>query len=175
MTANSTHEDLVNKYISDYFKDKPNTTGLNKKQGALLIDAIRSINQNQKIDPTMRRRIKTRLYTINDKDELLCDNKPVIYIENYYEKINEVHSDMGHPGVTKTFDQINLQYACLPRKIVEYHIKTCSICNLRQRQVNFNQTFIYINLKCYKLIDRSAMTKTFCDQRSMGSGSNRSR
>ena len=74
MTANSTHEDLVNKYISDYFKDKPNTTGLNKKQGALLIDAIRSINQNQKINPAIRRRIKTRLFTINDKDELLCDN-----------------------------------------------------------------------------------------------------
>ena len=82
MTANCTHEDLVNKYISDYFKDKPNTTALNKQQGAILIATIKSINQNGKIDPSMRRRIKTRLFTIKDKEELLCDNKPVIYMEN---------------------------------------------------------------------------------------------
>jgi hypothetical protein len=31
MTADSTHEDLVNKYISDYFKDKPNTTNVTLK------------------------------------------------------------------------------------------------------------------------------------------------
>ena len=70
------HERLVTKYIEEYFKDKPNSTGLNK-----------------------------------------------------------IHSDMGHPGVHKSVAQINLQFSCIPRCVVEYHIKTCSICNLRQKQV----------------------------------------
>ena len=60
-----------------------------------------------------------------------------MFMDNYYDKINEVHSDMGHPGVTKTTDQINLQFSCIPIAVIEYHIKTCSICNLRQRQVKF--------------------------------------
>ena len=57
-------------------------------------------------------------------------------MENYYDHINEVHDDMGHPGITKTLDQINLQYACIPRSIVEYHIKPCCFCNFGQRQVS---------------------------------------
>ena len=124
MEVNATHEDLVVKFINDYFRDKPNTTALNKKQGDILIAAIKSINQNEKTDPKLKRRIKSRIFTLNDKEELLCDNRPVVYIENYFDKINEIHSDMGHPGITKTFDQINLQYGCIPRTIVEYHIKT---------------------------------------------------
>jgi hypothetical protein len=99
MKANSTHEDLVNKYISDYFTDKPNTTGLNKKQGALLIVAIRRFNQDQKIDPAIRRRIKTRLFTINDKDELLLRSNVNfvynIYISNNLEWDHHINTAIG--------------------------------------------------------------------------------
>ena len=73
---------------------------------------------------------------MNDQDELLCNNLPVVFMENFFEKINEIHSDMGHPGVTKTNDQIHLQESCNPRAVIEYHIKTNSKCNLRKRQVH---------------------------------------
>ena len=104
---------------------------MSEQQGQILIAAIKSINNHEKTDPALKRRIKKRLFTINGEEKLLADNVPVVYRESYFDKINEVHSDMGHPGVTKTFAQINLLYACIPRAIVEYHIKTCSICNLR--------------------------------------------
>jgi hypothetical protein len=87
MSTTSSHEDLVNKYIRDYFKDMPNSTGLNKEQGNTLIAAIKSINKNEKTDPGIKRRIKNRLFTLNDKEELLCDNVPVVYVENYFDNL----------------------------------------------------------------------------------------
>ena len=131
-----THERLVNQFIDAYFKTKPNSTGLNKVQGEMIKEAIKKVASNQKIDPAVKKRIKTRGFSLNDQDELLCNNLPVVFMENYFEKINDIHSDMGHPGVTKTNDQIHLQYSCIPRAVIEYHIKTCSICNLRKRQVH---------------------------------------
>ena len=123
--------------MKEYFKDKPNSTGLNKKQGEMLKSAIKSLENNEKIEAGMKKRIKKRGFTLNEQDELLCDGSPVVFMENYYDKINEVHSDMGHPVVQKSTAQINLQFSCIPRNVVEYHIKTCSICNLRRKQVIF--------------------------------------
>jgi hypothetical protein len=145
-----THERLVNQFIDEYFKSKPNTTGLTKAQGDIIVSAIKTIEINQqnsptkqpkKVDPAIKKRIKNRNFTINEKDELLCSNVPVVYMDNYFEKINEIHSKMGHPGVTKTVDQIHLQFSCIPRVVVEYYIKVCSKCNLKKRQASifFNQ------------------------------------
>ena len=139
----NTHERLVTKYIEDYFKDKPNTIGLNKMQGEMLKSSIKSLANNEKIKPDLKKRIKKRGFTLNEHDVLLCDGLLVVFMEEYYDKINEVHSDMGHPGVQKSAAQINLQYSCIPRNVVEYHIKTCSICNLRQKQVNILYLIYY--------------------------------
>ena len=133
--SEKTHEELVNKFVSEYFKDKPNSTGLTRAQGDLIIAALKSIANNEKTDASLKKRIKKINFSLNDNGELYCENKPVVFMENFFDKLNEIHSDMGHPGVTKTTDTVNLAYSCVPRVVIEYHIKTCSICNLRQRQV----------------------------------------
>ena len=61
---------------------------------------------------------------MNDQDEFLRNDQPIVFMENHFEKINEIHSDMGHPGVSQTNEQIHLQYSCFPRAVIEYHIKT---------------------------------------------------
>ena len=91
-----THERLVNQFIDEYFKSKPNTTGLNKTQGEMIKESIKKIASNEKTDPAVKKRIKTRGFSLNDQDELLCNNLQVVFMENYFEKINEIHSDMGH-------------------------------------------------------------------------------
>ena len=45
-----THEELVNVFIKEYFQGKANTTGLNKKQGDLLISALKNISNGDKVD-----------------------------------------------------------------------------------------------------------------------------
>ena len=73
MAAEASYEDLVNNFIKDYFKNKPNTTGLYKKQGDMIIAAIKTMNQNKKTNPQLKRRIKTRTFTLNDNEELLLN------------------------------------------------------------------------------------------------------
>ena len=79
-TVTSTHEELVNKFIAEYFKDKPNTTGLNKQHGEIIISAIHGMNRNDKVNPALKKRIKNRLFTLNVNNDLLCNNLPIVYI-----------------------------------------------------------------------------------------------
>ena len=57
-TQESSHEVLVNEFINQYFKNKPNTIGLNIHQGDMLVTAIKNIARNEKVDPALKRRIK---------------------------------------------------------------------------------------------------------------------
>jgi hypothetical protein len=63
---------------------------------AIIKEAIKKVASNRKIDPAVKKRIKSRGFSLNDQDELLCNNLPVVFMENFFEKINEIHSDMGH-------------------------------------------------------------------------------
>ena len=121
----SNHEKVFNEFIKkEYLTNKKTSTSISKEEGQLIIDAIIKINKNETIDPAFKRRIKKRNFTIKEENNdhvLYCNDKKVVYAENFYDVLNTVHSvEMGHPGVIKTVHHLKDYYSCIPRPAVEY-------------------------------------------------------
>jgi hypothetical protein len=136
------HFELFNKFVNESLKY--NTTGITRKKGDEIIEAIKKINQKLKIfDPKLKKRIQDRKFEINAIGELVVNDKKVVYMEDYFEKIWEIHSvGVKHPGITLTTSEINKRYSCIPRPAIEYFIKECSTCKSKHTKVSFMSSLI---------------------------------
>ncbi|CAF4115427.1 unnamed protein product, partial [Rotaria sordida] len=58
--------------------------------------------------------------------------KPVCIYENFYNAINEAHTNISHGGREKTMYELNCQYSYIPRPAVEIFLKQCVPCQTRK-------------------------------------------
>ena len=74
------------------------------------------------------------LITIAGVDIGCCNKskKPICVYEEYYNVINEAHTNVSHGGRDGTIHELNLHYSWIPRFAVEVFIKQCILCQTRK-------------------------------------------
>ena len=70
------------------------------------------------------------LITIAGVDIGCCNKskKPLCVYEEYYNVINEAHTNVSHGGRDRTIHELNLHYSWIPRFVVEVFTKQCISC-----------------------------------------------
>ncbi|CAF1433609.1 unnamed protein product [Rotaria sordida] len=58
--------------------------------------------------------------------------KAVCIYENFYNVINEAHTNIPHGGREKTMYELNCQYSYIPRPAIEIFLKQCVPCQTRK-------------------------------------------
>ncbi len=102
MTQINNHEELFQIFIVKLKAIKNST----REDGANIIDGIKKIYNRETVDQKLKKRIKNRKFSVID-EKLYCDKIKVVYMEEIYDVLNNVHSiEGGHPGVVKTFNDL---------------------------------------------------------------------
>ena len=55
-----------------------------------------------------------------------------MFNEEYYNVMNEAHTNVSHVGRDKTIHELNLHYSWIPRFAVEVFTKQCISCQTRK-------------------------------------------
>jgi hypothetical protein len=139
MSFENLHKEIFEKFLKEHYIDKTiGTNSIRKEDGDKLIQNIKKINNNEKVDNDIKKRIRKRNFIIIEDilyqtSENNNNNLKVVFVENLFETLQKVHCEYrGHLGVQRTDQLIKNQYACVPRGVIQYFIKTCPVCSLKQ-------------------------------------------
>ena len=130
-------------FLNDYLKSVKRKTSkiILKERASVAFETLKGIEH--RITPNFKHFIKEKFCIIKSEngEEVLgrkINNTDVLQVgiyENYFDIIYNIHSNLrGHCGEDKTYEQVKLRYACIPRVAINAFIKFCPICNCKQVQ-----------------------------------------
>ena len=84
--------------------------------------------------------------TIINEDTLVAETKPVAYLKQFFDLLYEVHCVKRlHQGIQMTFDQIQMRYHGITRRIVHIFRNSCYICDLKKtNSVNLDSNQLFL-------------------------------
>jgi hypothetical protein len=117
------HKNKFESWLNEHYEKDGNTSFVLKRKD---YDEIRDVLKGVRVlhDANKKFAFKKKAYFLNADNvvQRKVDGvaKQVVFLEQFFELIYELHAvERLHQGITKTFDQVQLKYVGITRKIVK--------------------------------------------------------